>query len=76
MPTYTGTITVELPFEVTVEDDIDAVPSVENYLRIAALEHNNCPSDAVVLDMSIDELDDDYEEDIDADEEDLLDEEE
>lgn len=73
MPTYTGTITVELPFSVALDIDEELNDSEVQQL---ALEQNNCPADAVVVDLCIDEPDEDDEEDIDADEEDLLDDEE
>jgi hypothetical protein len=75
MPTYTGTITVELPFSVALDIDEELNDSEVQQL---ALEQNNCPADAVVVDLCIDEPDEDDEEEegIDADEEDLLDDEE
>ena len=75
MPTYTGIITVELPFSVALDIDEELNDSEVQQL---ALEQNNCPADAVVVDLCIDEPDEDDEEEegIDADEEDLLDDEE
>jgi hypothetical protein len=59
MPTYSGTITVELPFSVAVDSD-EELSSTE--LEQCALEQNNVPSDAVVVDISYDEDDKEDEE--------------